>query len=465
MSLMTVLPPQISALPEGSEVLFIARTAKGESRVRITHSLSYPDTLPEGMLGDAAVALFLLPAMRLGLSLDIQSPVSAVLKARCGVLQEIFCNWYPEVFTQTVQVTSPVAEVTLPVAARGCFFSGGVDSFFSVLKDRASLERLIFVHGFDLPLGQQTLRKEVSTSLIAAAEALKIPLVEVVTDVRDFSDEHVHWGSHFCGAALASVAHLLSPWIGEVIVPATMTYAHLEPFGTHPYTDERWAGDALKIIHDGLESSRIDKISRITFDPVARDHLRVCWENRDGRYNCGCCEKCLRTIANLRVLRVLDQCPGFPSQLDLRALEAIEVAHPLVLPMLEETRGRALAVGDEELAAALRRCCLRNETRLLARALTPLRGYLSEAPAWIQKTAPRFRDAILKECWLQDPEWTRQEMGRHFSATPEAAFELLWEHDRFWLIRRMIAARLGRLLPRWLRPRAVNPVEPKAEPR
>jgi hypothetical protein len=133
--------------------------------------------------------------------------------------------------------------------------------------------------------------------------------------------------------------------------------------------------------------------------------------------------------------------------------------------MLEETRGKALAVGDEELAAALRRCCLRNEARLLARALTPLRGYLSEAPAWIQKTAPRFRDAILKECWLQDPEWTRQEMGRHFSATPEAAFELLWEHDRFWLIRRMIAARLGRLLPRWLRPRAVNPVEPKAEPR
>jgi hypothetical protein len=41
--------------------------------------------------------------------------------------------------------------------------------------------------------------------------------------------------------------------------------------------------------------------------------LRVCWENL-GNYNCGLCEKCIRTMLGLRAIGV-DRCPTFPDTL------------------------------------------------------------------------------------------------------------------------------------------------------
>lgn len=457
MNAITILPPQIRSTSGGTEVIFVARTPDGDARVRVAHSLADPPAIPPGMLGDAAMALFLLPAMRLAVPLEIQSPVSAGLLERAAVLQEIFGNWYPETFKAAVTVRAPVAAASTPGNARGCFFSGGVDSFFSVLKHRATLDRLVFVHGFDLPLSKTALRQEVASRLRAAAETLKLPLLEVETDVREYSDRHLHWGSHFCGAAMAAVAHLLSPWLGEVIIPATTTYAHLEPFGTHLYTDERWAGDALGIRHDGMEARRIDKMRAIATEDAARCHLRVCWENTGGQYNCGRCEKCLRTMANLRALGLLEAFPVFSEPLDLGRLAAMEVDHELIIPFLDETREAASAAGDEALAGVVRRCQLNHEVRILARQLTPLREALPEAPEWIHKAAPRFRDAILEACWSQDPGWTRQELSRHFATDPDAALNLLWKHDRWWLIRRTAFAWLRRRLPRRFRRSEATP--------
>ena len=49
-------------------------------------------------------------------------------------------------------------------------------------------------------------------------------------------------------------------------------------------------------------------------------HLRVCWENRDGSYNCGTCKKCLRTMIALRIAGKLDACETLPHEIDLDAV-------------------------------------------------------------------------------------------------------------------------------------------------
>lgn len=449
---LTILPPEIRGHATGTVVLFHGHSPEGPFTVRVTHSKPLPEALPPTFLGDAAVAFFLLPALRLQVPLEIHSPISARLLATLPTQQEIYCSWYRETFPRAVDVrsiSSPLQESSRPSQAsgRGCFFSGGVDSFHAVLKHRETLDHLIFVHGFDVPLDNALLRAEVSSHLQAAAHTLDLSLVEVETDIRTFSDRFVHWGSHYCGAAMGAVAHLLSPWLGRVIIPASMSYLDLQPFGTHIYTDERWSSEALTLRHEGMEAKRLEKIRAIASHPTVQQHLRVCWRNHDNRYNCGRCEKCLRTMANLRALGHLGACQTFPSDLDLQALAMIDVDHPVIVPFLQETLAEARKAGDVPLAQSVSACLANSQATLLARELTPLRDLLPQDEIWITKAAPRFRDAILASCWETDPEWTRQELARHLTADPDTAFDLLWRHQRGWLLRRWLAHRLAKLNP------------------
>ncbi len=43
-----------------------------------------------------------------------------------------------------------------------CFFSGGVDSFYTLLKHREEITHIIFVHGFDIALEDHSLRAQAS---------------------------------------------------------------------------------------------------------------------------------------------------------------------------------------------------------------------------------------------------------------------------------------------------------------
>jgi len=45
--------------------------------------------------------------------------------------------------------------------------------------------------------------------------------------------------------------------------------------------------------------------------------LRVCYKNTKGTYNCGTCDKCLRTMTNLYIAGALEKAETFPHQLDL----------------------------------------------------------------------------------------------------------------------------------------------------
>ena len=50
---------------------------------------------------------------------------------------------------------------------------------------------------------------------------------------------------------------------------------------------------------------------------LALDNLRVCWRNRPVKFNCGVCEKCIRTMVNLEISGVLDKCKTFNRKLTL----------------------------------------------------------------------------------------------------------------------------------------------------
>ena len=268
--------------------------------------------------GDALLCGLLPVAMARGEPLELDAPLSPRLRGGLPEIQSILRAWFPG--ARRVAVRAPDGAASAPPAAgRGgaVFFSGGVDSFHALLKDDARpaaerrYARLVYVVDYDLHPGREELLAQVLDMVGAVAEATGRGVVRVATNLKPFARRHLAWDwAH--GPVLASAAHVLSGAFATVGIPATLPYHLLHPFGSHALLDPLWSGSALDIVHDGAELSRADKIVEwIAHSPLALRHLRVCWENRDGRYNCGVCEKCVRTQLALLAADALDRCPTF----------------------------------------------------------------------------------------------------------------------------------------------------------
>ena len=300
----------------------------------------------QGPLADGAepfVPAGLFAAMRLGVPLRIETPVSPLLLEQVQEFQAIVSSWFDGL--QQIAIDAPQRhQVSLPPQrGAGCFFTGGIDSFYSALKHQSEITHLIFVHGFDIRLHETDSRASASRLLRHAASELGKPLIEVETNARDLLDTYADWMLHTHGAALGGVALLLTPLLQRAYIGATDPYGALSMLGSHPLLDHLWGTEDVQVVHDGLERDRWHKLEHIHSNPTVLRHLRVCWLHPDGAVNCCRCSKCLRTMSLLQALGVLDQCPTFPLALsldDLRALRlpnaSLVYATRILADMIEE---------------------------------------------------------------------------------------------------------------------------------
>ncbi|UOY00224.1 hypothetical protein [Blastococcus sp. PRF04-17] len=228
-----------------------------------------------------------------------------------------------------------------------------MDSFFTALTNLDEIDALIFVHGFDISLDDEFLGEQASDNARQAAAALGKTLVEVKTDLRRHEPLGGDWGfTH--GAAMAAVAHTLSGLFKKVLIPATYTYRDVFPWGSHPMTDPLWSG-AVQLVHDGAGVTRLDKLSLVVRSSAAAHHLRVCWENRGGRFNCCECEKCTRTMIALRSLGAIERFTTFDRPLNLNRVRFGVLRDTAQKTFTQQALAQLETQGsDPDLAAALR---------------------------------------------------------------------------------------------------------------
>jgi hypothetical protein len=265
---------------------------------------------------EAMVASCLLPAMAgPDEPIELEGEISERFLSCLPTIQDIFSQWQPNLEFRAINVDARDNRTVAP-GRIATFFSGGMDSFFTLLKHREEITDLIFIHGFDISLGDTGLRENVSGHLQEVAAHFDVGLIEVETNLRDFFSD-IPWGiSH--GAGLATVGHLLSSEFSKLYIPSSYSYGELFPWGSHPLLDPLWSSDRLAFIHDGCEATRNDKARLISKSDIALQHLRVCWENPNSAYNCGVCEKCVRTMINLEVNGALERCDTFERSLTPR---------------------------------------------------------------------------------------------------------------------------------------------------
>ncbi len=309
------------------------------------------------LCAECTVAAALLPCMSTGSALSVQGPVDSLFLSGIEKIQDLFLSW--GLPFSKVPIAVEVARESRPPPPPGhrvgTFFSGGVDSFFTLLRHQEEITDLILIHGFDFTLDNEKLRREASAACRTVAERFAKNLVEVETNVRPFLVRHTAWKwAH--GAALAAVGLLLSSSFRKMYIPASHTYDERFPWGSHSDLDPLWSTSRLAFVHDGAEATRSQKVAAISRSDVALQTLRVCLENHEGDYNCGRCEKCLRTMVNLRIAGVLDRCTSFREPLDPRRLSRVLVSNVNTEAFARENLAALEKTGsDPQLAAALRR--------------------------------------------------------------------------------------------------------------
>jgi hypothetical protein len=285
----------------------------------------------------------------------------------------------------------------------GLFFTGGVDSFYSALHDdreaardhRTPVEDLLFIWGYDLPLGNRPAFERKARALAEVADRMGKQAITLATNLRQTRLGTLDWAKVTHGAALGAAGLLLEGRLSTILLSATLALEDAESFGTHPLTDPLMSTSRTTFIHYGAAVSRFEKTAFIASSELVRRHLHVCWEDASDR-NCGRCEKCYRTQITLDLLGCREAAPCFnPAGYSLDRAGKVPLGNPTAVRLMSDLRGPAMAYGRPDVLAAIDRC-LEADRRL--------RGSDDESK-W-QRRARKWRRSFRKR-WLNGRQSTK----------------------------------------------------------
>ncbi|MHC4845337.1 MAG: hypothetical protein ACYTCU_04155 [Planctomycetota bacterium] len=350
---------------------------------RFTAFFRWPEAYgcPE-TIGDPFLAGLIVPAMSCGERLAIEAPVSRALLAalRTRILPVVRrWGWDDDRIEVTTQETGETAGAIGPTglapAALGsdapdgpltCFFSAGVDSWYSLMRHVDEVSHLLLMHGFEVNTEDARAWETAHAHIRSIAEDLGKTLVVITTNVGEVSvsnakkrmqaqgrpEEYLHF-RRYSGSMQVAVALCLQQQLHRFMVPTTWPWEFLEQRGSHPLLEPQWSTTAARFALDGGEADRIDKV-RWLFEhaPDALRRLRVCFLTEHGEVNCGKCSKCLRTMLEMRVVGAADLVQSFEAELDMHnvRMTSFPGRNPYFWPKLLEEAER---IGDHEVAEAV----------------------------------------------------------------------------------------------------------------
>jgi hypothetical protein len=295
------------------------RAASGHGTYRVTAEVDgvplwyESDDIQLCVSPEAFLTALLIPGLHDNRRVILEAPVSETWLSNIEQLLEIWHKWwaYPKLFPQAE--THPDAS-SLPRRATALCFSGGVDSFYSLLHCKQKPDFLVTVHGFDIPLLNETRMSAFKSTLHTVADAFGAKPIIIRTNFREHPTGDAAPWLRAHGGALAAVGHLLSNSVEQLTISATFGYRFWQPSGSTFQTDHLWSSDRVRVLHYGAESLRHERVRFLAREPLARKHLRVCWENRVPHGNCSRCEKCLITMLLLSECGVLDDFSVFDGE-------------------------------------------------------------------------------------------------------------------------------------------------------
>lgn len=312
---------------------------EGEESVRLCHGVRDCDRhlLTDPGRGDHALAAILFRAMQRGKDIVVEGKVSPRLLEGMETLQSIWRRWKPQRY-QTVTIRAEEeSELTdiAPDRPALCAFSGGVDGAFSFYRHHLGLAgrntrrpgAAMLVQGMDIPLDRNDFFLGAAHRAERMLSETGVPLVLVRSSVRSLK---MDWEDSF-GLQLLSCFLLFQKHFAWAINGSGEPYDTLVlPWGSTPVTDPHCATAAMQLVIDGCSFDRTEKVRWLVDNTQVAQSLRVCWAGKQLDRNCGCCEKCIRTMLNFWAIGA-DIPEIFPSKLDRDLVGSLHLKNEIQL--------------------------------------------------------------------------------------------------------------------------------------
>lgn len=309
----------------------------------------------------------LLPlAFERGETLRIHAPVDPMLLANTEKIQRIWTSWFPQRKSIRVEAEPSPAPAKSGAKKTGLFFTGGVDSFYSLLHfDRTAnggqkIGDLIYVWGFDIPLKNRAAFEGKVESLRKIAGSLGKNAAVIATNLRQTRLRKLDWALRLHGSAMGAVGLTLGSQFGTILVSSSHGREDYTPWGTHPDLDPLMSSSQTQFVSYGAWVDRFDKTAFIAQFDVALRHLHVCWREGSDK-NCGKCEKCFRALLSFELLGKKERAASFPhGHFSLEHLKSLRFATLVARQLLAELRGPAAERGRWDAVEAIDACLASN---------------------------------------------------------------------------------------------------------
>ncbi len=257
-----------------------------------------------------AFAMAMLPsAMCAGERLRLEAPISPRLAWGLREYQHVQRCWFPD-WMHEVEIEHAGFEERRPGPGQtgvGATFSGGLDSFYTLYRQRpqaetlpdAALTHCVMINGFDkdnyvadparfarLRDNYQPLMDELGIGLLTV-ESNGMPLRR-----RGVPGPLMRYSF---AATLTAVGFALGALFRRFYIPGGMSYRpeQLVAGGSHPVLDHLLGSESLLVVHHGADARRVEKTSAVADWAPCQQTLRVCFERetydeRTGRLQ-NCC--------------------------------------------------------------------------------------------------------------------------------------------------------------------------------
>ncbi len=201
------------------------------------------------------------------------------------------------------------------------FFSGGVDSTFTVISNIEKKPILVSIWGSDIPVDEIAGWENFSNSINQFSKEFALEKLFIRSDFRKLlntgnlnqeilntNDNWWHGLQHGISIISHGVIYAYKKNIGNILIASSHSDTDLEerglniiPCASSPTIDNYFKFSNCKVKHDGFNFTRQEKIGKI-LDYVYKNNkninIKVCWESIFGK-NCNVCLKCSKTILGI----------------------------------------------------------------------------------------------------------------------------------------------------------------------
>ena len=189
-------------------------------------------------------------------------------------------------------------------------FTGGVDSFYTILKENKNISTVFYCINYDIKETQKNLLEKQLKTVKDVAQKLKKNVIicktnqkQVLESIKYENMGYGIWGYLIHGVCIFSNVYNLSNEYSDFYFPSSQEVEINSIWGSSLYLDKYYSSENLNIVNED-SAGRNDKLKYIIKKNknIVFKYLKVCWKNPNQEYNCSKCEKCLRTIIPIGIM-------------------------------------------------------------------------------------------------------------------------------------------------------------------